>query len=192
MNRSYGDTMPFLKYFITVGSILFCGLFAVSYALGPPSDSPQFERKVTSIVPTRQVPKNDRKVRIEESRAHTSNHDGIAEPKPPATPTEAPAPAIRATPVSEPPVGAVVEFVPLPKPRQALQGDVAGDDGASPRIAEQAPVTSEKNNRKAARRNEMAERRRPDVGFAKPFSPFQMFGPSPRQRVVLVRPFGAF
>jgi hypothetical protein len=185
--------MPFLKYFITVGSILFCGLFAVSYALGPPSDSPQFERKDTSIVHTRQVPKNDRKIRIEESTVHTSNDGGIAEPKPPATPTEAPAPAIRATPVSEPPVGAVVEFVPLPKPRQARQGGiVAGDDGASPRIAEQAPVASEKNNRKAARRNQMAERRRPDVGFAKPFSPFQMFGPSPRQRVVLVRPFGAF
>jgi hypothetical protein len=49
--------MPLLKYFLTIGSLLFGGLLAVSYALGPPTDSHRVERRVIAAAPKDDAPK---------------------------------------------------------------------------------------------------------------------------------------
>jgi hypothetical protein len=180
----WGPAVPLLKYLVTVGSILFGGLFALSYALGPPSDAPQFVRSTALTAHQQQTtPKQTRsEIAVSPNPLHSSASN---------TPTDAP-PPVPASLEQSPSAPAAIQgpssglansnAFPI---RSTARADEVNAEHVPARVEAQAPRSTPKVARKVVRRQNVRPQdvERAYLALREPYAPFYAFGPERPRRV---------
>ena len=176
-----GTSVPLLKYFVTVGTILIAGLFALSYALDPPTAPPPTVRSAL-LKPNPPAHQKTTSPKMSVLPAHreskgNSASDGVEAPTPVSAPPH-PSLVLEAA-INGELSGVLSQTIPLPTPRPPVS-DQPNNRAAPGDLARPVAGVRKVGRSKTARPQDV---RRAYQALKTPYAPFYAFAPEPPRQV---------